>query len=101
LKGKGIVMTFEVSTNPNKHLSEKIQSAFDQTNVLIEEKMLDEDLILKLYAGMIIRSWRILEYDIASARKKNKNISLGFEKLYKKSCNYYVTVLKEDIPEPY
>ena len=78
--------------------ADKVKSSFDRVSVLVHDKLIDDELFFKLYGGIVIRSWKALEEDIANDRELNPVYCEDFKKL-KKWCEKRYT--PETMPQPY
>lgn len=69
----------------------KVESSLNQAGVLVAKKVVEPELFLDLYAGIVVRTWKALEEDITAERKNNQNPALceWFEKLNELAIRYF------------
>lgn len=83
-------------------MTETTRTLFGQINVMLEDGLLNKKIFMRTYAGMVIRTWKVLEDEIGDERKitKNDDVSIEFEKLKNKAEIFFQKRGRESL-EPY
>jgi hypothetical protein len=76
---------------------EKVCVSFDQMGVLIEHRLLPEDVAFSMYFDVILRTWYLVEPYVQAERERRKSDAwmASFETLNKKCLKYWKRQLKK------
>ena len=84
-----------------KPVASRMKEALNQAGALYNAGLIDRNLLMGIYGGIIIRLYKVLENDIEDDRKTNPEASKFTQIMYDDACNYWRKHYGKSLPEPF